>query len=376
MALSTVDGWAAAVANNGQDIQITKNVPTVGVANIPHSLWAGGGTPVAGTYPVTGKANGRTVTDASTGGRAYVNAPSGTMYLTRVGMIPQAATCQGTILLVDRISDCSILLADTTGAVTGLDATSRLPAAAAGAEGAQIFIYAQTALGTATTFNLTYTNQAGTGSQVTPNIVSTASAVINRSLNAGLFVPLATGDTGVRSIETFTAVSGSGTGTLSICLVRVLARIPIPVAGVLVERDLISELPGPKTIYSDSCFDWILVPTGAAVAATPMLGNLLLAYGLAMAVTWNSVGPWGYQAELPGGVVATVSLKGAGTFKWSLTHKDLPLRMRGEAPTLGEARADIIAATTVYATNLADLLDARALVLTQRATACRNWVTP
>jgi len=280
MALSTVDGWAAAVANNGQDIQITKNVPTVGVANIPHSLWAGGGTPVAGTYGTTGKANGRVLTDASTGGRSYVNAVSGTMYLTRVGMIPQASTCQGTILLVDRIADCAVAHAEATGSITGLTATSRLPAAATGAEACQIFIYVSGALSAAAnTFTLTYTNEAGTGSKTTPNIVTVASAVANRSINTGLFVPLATGDTGVRSVDSITAVSGAGTGTIVICLVRVLARIPIPVAGVIVERDLISELPGPRTIYSDTCFDWILIPTGAAAASTPMLGNLMLAYG-------------------------------------------------------------------------------------------------
>lgn len=280
MALSTVDGWAAAVANNGQDVQHTKNIPTVGVANIPHSLWAGSGTPSAGTYGTTGKANGRVLTDASTGGRAYVNAPSGTMYLTRAGAIAQASTCQGTILLVDRISDCAVAHAEATGSITGLDATSRLPAAATGAAGAQIFIYVSGALSAASnTFTLTYTNEAGTGSQVTPNIVTVASAVANRSINTGLFVPLATGDTGVRSIESITAVSGAGTGTIVICLVRVLARIPIPVASVLVERDLISELPGPRALYDDTCFDWILIPTGAAAANTPMLGSYMIAYG-------------------------------------------------------------------------------------------------
>lgn len=280
MALSTLDGWAGAVASNGQDIQFHKLVPTVGVANVPHSLWAGAGIPEAGTYGTTGKANGRVLTDASTGGKPYLNAPSGQMYLTRAGMIPGASTCQGTILLVDRIADCALAHAEATGSITGLTATSRLPAASANAEGCQIFVYVTGALSAASnTITYTYTNQAGTGSKTTQNVVTVASAVANRSCNANMFVGLATGDTGVRSIESVTLASGSATGTLCVCLVRILARIPIPVAGTLVERDLVAELPGPKALYDDTCLDWILLPTGAAAANTPMIGNVTLAYG-------------------------------------------------------------------------------------------------
>lgn len=280
MTLSTQDGWAGAVANVGQDLQFHKLIPTVGVANVPHSLWAGGGIPAAGTYGSTGKANGRVLTDASTGAHAYTNAPSGQMYLVRAGMNPLASTCQGSIYLVDRIADCALAHAEATGSITGLTATSRLPAAATNAEACQIFVYVTSALsGASNTITYTYTNQAGTGSRVTQNVVTVASAVANRSCNLNMFVGLQAGDTGVRSIESVTLSSGSATGTLCVCLVRILARIPIPVAGGHVERDLIAELPGPKALYDDTCFDWILAPTDAAVANTPMIGNIMLAYG-------------------------------------------------------------------------------------------------
>lgn len=282
MTISTIAGFASAITNNGQDLVISKQVPSVGVANIPHSLWAGTGFPgaAAGTYGTTGKANGRVLTDASTGGITYRNAPSGQMYVTRAGMMPGAATCLGTALLVDRIADVSLAHAEATGSITGCDATSRLPAASAGADACQIFVYVTSALSAGSnTFTLTYTNEAGTGSQVTANIVTVASAVANRSVNTGLFVQLATGDVGVRSVDAITAVSGAATGTICVALVRVLARIPLPLNQTIIERDFLAEMPGPRAIYDDTCFDWILVPTGAAANGTVMNASISLASG-------------------------------------------------------------------------------------------------
>lgn len=96
-----------------------------------------------------------------------------------------------------------------------------------------------------------------------------------------------------------------------------------------------------------------------------------------MAVIWNEIGPWGYRADLPGGVVAVVTRRGTGNlFRWYLTHPDLHTRAQGAAATIAEARADILAAAEGFALTLADALDARAALLTARATACRNWVAP
>lgn len=284
MTIYTQDGWMSAVGSNGQIPRIHKLIPTVGVANTPHSLWAGGGIPSAGGYGSSGKANCRLLTDATAGAVPFNNAASGTMGLVRASMNALAATAQGTIILVDRVSDCLVAHAEATGSFSGgpgkIDATSRLPAAAAGAEGCQIFVYVTSALSAASnTITYTYTNQAGTGSKTSGNLVTVASAVANRSVNASLFVPLAAGDTGVRSIESMTLSSGTATGTICVCLVRPLLYIPLPIAGVEVTRDMVSETTGVPRIYDDSCLDWILIPTGAAAASTPMIGSVTLAYG-------------------------------------------------------------------------------------------------
>ena len=280
MTISTIATASSAVTNNGQSIPFSKAVPSAGVAHVPHSLWAGAGFPgVAGTYGTTGRANGRVLTDASTGGSLYRNAPSGQMYVMGAGMGPGAATCLGTAYLIDRVADCSIAHAEATGAFTGLTATSRLPASGATALGCQIWIYVTVGLSAASNvFTLTYTNHTG-ASKTTPNITTVASAVANRSVNLNMFAQLAVGDTGVRSIDSITAVSGAGTGTICVALVRVLARITVPLLQTVIEKGYISEQPGWRPIYDDTCFDWIITPVGAAGNGTIMNGSVLLASG-------------------------------------------------------------------------------------------------
>jgi hypothetical protein len=64
-----------------------------------------------------------------------------------------------------------------------------------------------------------------------------------------------------------------------VALVRPIAQIPIPTASVLVERDFVVEIPCLPKIWDDSCFDLILLPTGAAAANTNMIGSIRLLDG-------------------------------------------------------------------------------------------------
>lgn len=281
MALTTIAAAIAAARAVGQDIPWHKTTLTTGVALTPHSLWVGAGWPaVTGTYGATGKANGRVLTKTSTGGGRFVDAPpTGDTRLCGVGMCPGAATALGTAYLVDRIADVSIAHAEATGAITGCDATSRLPGVGTYEEGCQIWAYVGNALSAASNvFTLDYTDQDGNAA-TTPNITTVASAVTNRSVNALMFQTLAAGSTGVRSIDAITAVSGAGTGTICLALVRVLATVPMPLLGTVIEKDFIAENPGMVKIYDDTCFDWIIVPTGAIANGTLMTGSISLVSG-------------------------------------------------------------------------------------------------
>ena len=270
---ATVDSLISALSQSskGQRLLYNKTMASVSVANVPHTLWTATGLPAAGTYGSVGKANGRTLTDVTTGGWPFTNASvSETMHLVRAGAAPITASATGSLVLVDRISDVLLAHAEATGSITGLSATSRL----ASGEGAMIWCEVQSALSAGSnTWALSYTNQAGTNSRST-SIVTTASAIVGRSPNAALFQPLQAGDTGVRSIESLT-LTGTATGQIALCLVKPLLFLPLPAVSTYVERDCVVELPSLPRIYDDACLHWIYVPT-AAVTAT-FFGEVLIA---------------------------------------------------------------------------------------------------
>lgn len=265
---SVLNAWS--VNAKGQRLLFNKTQASVSVANIPHTWWTATGMPSAGGYGSLGRANGRVVTSATAGAFPYADPTSpATTHLSSLGVATLTANALGSLILVDRVSDVLVAPMETTGAVTGLDATSRLAATTGAGDGCQIWCEVQTAFSAAAhTFSLTYTNQVGTTGKVTPTISGVASAVVGRSINTGLWQPLATGDTGVRSVQTFTFGSGLTTGQFAICLVRPLAVIPIPAITQYIERDFVVELPSMPRIYDDACLSFIYVPTAAVTAAS------------------------------------------------------------------------------------------------------------
>ncbi len=260
---------ALTVSGYGRRNTFQQTLPSTTVANIPHSMWAATGIPTAGGNTSAGKANGRVLTKATAGAHPFSNAPaSRTQHLTGMGAFTLTSTT-GTLLLADRIADCNIAANEATGSFTGtgLVATSRLAATTSPGDGCQIWLEVTTALGAgATSFTFTYTNQLGTGSKTTPSISLVASAIVGRSATAGLWVPLASGDTGVRSIESLTLTGGT-TGNLNVCLVRPLLYLPLPSAGIISDRDCVMEMPGLDRLYDDSCLFLIVTTTSAATAS-------------------------------------------------------------------------------------------------------------
>lgn len=267
---AVVNAWS--VNGTGQKLMFSKVMPSVSVANIPHTLWKATGLPAAGSDTSAGGGNARVLTDATTGAMIYNNATSpATQHLMSFGATPVTASATGTLVLVDRIADCNIgMTSGTTTFSPNIDATSRL----ASGEGAMLWLEVTTAFQASTnTLTFTYTNQAGTGSRTTA-ISTTASVIVGRTVNNNLWQPLAAGDNGVRSIQSV-AVTSSITGALNVCLVKPLAMIPMPTVGVYVERDFVVEIPNLVKLYDDSCLALIYIPT-AAVTAT-MFGEVRVA---------------------------------------------------------------------------------------------------
>jgi hypothetical protein len=130
------------------------------------------------------------------------------------------------------------------------------------------------------TFNFDYTNQDGTSGRtsrtVTCNTATAIGGLINTaSATAGAsspFIPLADGDTGVRSIETFRMVAGSDVGLICLVLVKPLARIMIRGIDAPTEVDFLVNAPSLPEVKDGAYLNYLALPNGT-LAATPIHGT-------------------------------------------------------------------------------------------------------
>lgn len=137
-----------------------------------------------------------------------------------------------------------------------------------------------------------YTNTAGTASrafQGSPTMGAAADAYAGRILHSGNaagrygpFLPKQGGDTGIRSIESFTWSGGTaytGTGVVALCIARPLLDLAIPVTGMWSERDLVNQLPSLPRVYDGACLAWLLFGTGATTANSPFNASIDFGWG-------------------------------------------------------------------------------------------------
>jgi len=224
----------------------------------PHSHWYANGRPGPGAASSAGAAgetcttlNGRIPFPASGGSPIHIS-----RWAAAAGQI-------GTLWLCDRLWQNSGLSATSTSGQSVNSVT--LPARDAnGATSGEAIMAAVewSAAGGAGTPNLTlaYTNQAGTGSRATPNLVAQATPQI------GTFeiFSLQSGDTGIRSIQTYTASATRTSGTFHLVMFRVLAELVFPIAFAGEVMDPVTG--GLPRAYDDSCLFYVFIPsaTGAA----------------------------------------------------------------------------------------------------------------
>ena len=128
--------------------------------------------------------------------------------------------------------------------------------------GVQAFITPSAALNTGTpNIRLTYTDAAGNTGNLTPTTlpISNASAPIGQIEYTGTgagkygpFMPLAAGDTGIRSVQQFNySVTHGASGVTNVVLCRPLLMLPITTASVMSERDLINQVPSLPRVYEE-----------------------------------------------------------------------------------------------------------------------------
>lgn len=247
--------------------------------------------------------NSNTVTASSSSGLLLTTTndfSSGTrVRFTTTGTLPTGLTA-GTDYWTVRVSSTSSRVATSladafagivvpyTDAGTGTHTMSiQIPRYLDG-RGCRMFITARSTLGsTAHNIAYTYTNDdgltrsnpvtvAGTASAIVPHLVHSGTA----ANNYGPFLPLASGDFGVTKVNTIQLSAASGSAsTAAVVVVRPLVSITLGVAGLMVEKDLLNQVPSLPRVIDNACLGFLLGTNAATAAATTFAGHIETIWG-------------------------------------------------------------------------------------------------
>ena len=201
------------------------------------------------------------------------NVSPDTKHLLNIGAFGNTPTSVPSVLqLVDVLGYYPITTVTTTTAQT-LNNTVKLPRYADG-KGVRAYLVARGTMGAGTpNITINYTNQAGVSGKTNPVTVTAvttavASHIVHSDPTAnhyGCFIPLAAGDSGIRSIESITLSATMTSGSLALVLCKPLTSLPITILGVQSERNLLNQLPSMPQIYDGANLNFLLF-TGAAYA--------------------------------------------------------------------------------------------------------------
>jgi len=149
--------------------------------------------------------------------------------------------------------------------------------------GVRAFFVTTTASGaTAHNIAMSYTNQSATAGRSLPvTVACTASAIAGHlthsgtaANNYGPFLPLASGDTGIKSVQSVTISAASGAGVGALVLARPLMTLPLTAVSIATERDFLNQLPSLPRIYDGACLTWLYFAGAATAAATNFYGHV------------------------------------------------------------------------------------------------------
>jgi hypothetical protein len=268
MAITTIDQLAAGFTPPNA---FFKNAVASLTAGRWHSLWSVDGRPSAGATPA---ATPGAVPDNTTAGALPYNLPVGGR-LTYLARLAAAAGVPGTLLVYDRLCHVASINGGLVGAQTVNSAALTRPDA--NGNGVEAWVeYFAAAVGTSTV-SISYTNSLGVSGRTSPAVTLPA------TIAAGTMIPLplAAGDTGVRSVQTITHAGASGGTNVGVTLLRQIAQIPLPAANINTVANaielgmpLIQERVSPQ---QGACIAFALLLQ--STSAGPLYGQAVLAQG-------------------------------------------------------------------------------------------------
>lgn len=275
-----LSGAAAHVAGNAYDLSLNTGVP------------------VANTY--AGSALTATVPDESTGWGQYHggNVSADTKYLLNaMAMVVGTTSAPGILILVDvAMYYPGVDLKSTSlQSMTNVASLSRYTTGV----GLRPYIVVTVQTGgtpasTPVISKFNYRDQSdndGDYSGMTLNLTAGASGIPPVSKiahcapaanHSGPFLPLNTGDTGIKRVNSFqlsTAYTGSTTTTGCIVLCKPITLIPLVGIGVPGERSFFAPAPILPIIPDGACLTWLYFPGAATAANSTFFGGLDIGWG-------------------------------------------------------------------------------------------------
>jgi hypothetical protein len=273
MAITTIDG---ALAGMIPPRVILKNMTAAEAVGVIMSTFYAPGNPGAAAAPAPGLSGAALTT--YDGQIPFNNPISGNSYL---GRFAAASSVAGTLVLCDRLWHNSGLVVTTTTAQTINSVAWPARDSEGTTNGADVMVgievrTATTNAGAITNMTMSYTDQSGNAG-ATGTIGSVAPANFPATAVIGTFVPiaLAAGDTGVRSIQTFTLGTSLAAGAVHLVAYRELARLELTAANIGNAIDALTS--GFVRLYDNTVPFLLWIPT--ATTAPVITGQLIVTQG-------------------------------------------------------------------------------------------------
>ena len=289
MGFSSLDDFISEVTVNNK-FNRTDFYKTTGVAATAgrcYDLSLAAGNPIqqlyAGTnltFVPTSESDGKGI---YTGG----NVSPDTKHLTNIGAVSSVLTAVPSFVEFVDVLGYYPLTTNTITTSQTLINTLSLPRYADGA-GVRAYIVATTTMGAGTpNITMTYTNQAGVSGRTMPITVSAVATAVQShivhsdpSANKYFpFLPLQAGDTGIRSVQSIQLSATMTSGSMALVLCKPLATLPLTTAGVMAERNLMTQLPALPRLYDGCNLNMLFFTANATAAATPFIGYIETSWG-------------------------------------------------------------------------------------------------
>lgn len=281
MAISSIKDFVTKVVTGGQAHSATfrKTTAVVTTAGVWFDGSMASGHPVTNFYASTPLAAATLL--AREGIQHGSNQSPSQKYLKRVTAMCSVARVN--LLFMDNLLYYPFIDGDSTDEQT-FDNTVTLPRYTSGTN-VKAYVVAQGTYTGGAKFYINYTNQNGVAGRISQtcksNVSTTVGTLISSGVADGTFgwnIPLMNGDTGIRSVQSFTFVTTNG-GIFALVLARELGALTIREADVPAEKDFLLDTGLSMPEINDGAFLNYLILPSASIAAAPIYGSIQTVWG-------------------------------------------------------------------------------------------------